>query len=121
MACIIVPARAVSNEPAGRPRPRGEESVHIREFQRLIERIYYDRDAARGVEGSFRWFVEEVGELARALRQRDPARLREEFSDALAWLATLASISGVELEAAVDRYAHGCPKCGRAPCECEGD
>lgn len=97
--------------------------MRIRKFQRLIERIYYDRDAARKVERSFRWLVGEAGELVRALRQRDQTRLWEEFSDALAWLSTLASISGVELEATVGRYAHahGCPQCGRAPCGCEGE
>ena len=37
----------------------------IQEFQNLIERIYYNRDAERGVEGTFVWFTEEVGELAK--------------------------------------------------------
>ena len=32
-------------------------------FQRLIEDIYYERDSARGVQGTLLWFVEEVGEL----------------------------------------------------------
>ena len=31
----------------------------------------------------------------------DPANLREEFADVLAWLTTLANISGVDLEQAV--------------------
>ena len=31
----------------------------IQEFQNLIERIYYNRDAERGVEGTFVWFTEE--------------------------------------------------------------
>ena len=36
----------------------------IQEFQNLIEQIYYNRDAERGVEGSFVWFKKKVGELA---------------------------------------------------------
>ena len=43
----------------------------IQEFQNLIERIYYNRDAERGVEGTFVWFTEEVGELAKEIR-REP-------------------------------------------------
>lgn len=90
----------------------------IAEFQRRIEAIYFARDQARGVEADFRWFVEEVGELAKALRRRDPAELAAEFADVFAWLSTLASLTGVELEEAVDKYAQGCPKCGGVPCRC---
>lgn len=91
----------------------------ISEFQRAIEQIYFQKDSARGLDGTFRWLVEEVGELARAIRHGERAQLSEEFADVLAWLSTTASICGVELEAAVRKYEHGCPKCGRAPCECE--
>ncbi|UCC68460.1 MAG: nucleotide pyrophosphohydrolase [Armatimonadota bacterium] len=93
--------------------------MEIREFQRSIERIYFERDSERGLEGSFRWFVEEVGELARAMREGEPGRMAEEFADVLAWLSTMSSICGVELEEAVGKYAAGCPKCGRTPCQCE--
>ena len=94
----------------------------ISEFQRRIEEIYLARDRARGRDGTFVWFVEEVGELARALaRPRDPhgTNLREEFADVLAWLSTLASISGVDLESvAREKYEKGCPKCHATPCAC---
>jgi NTP pyrophosphatase (non-canonical NTP hydrolase) len=90
----------------------------IEEFQRLIESIYYEKDSARGLEGDFRWFMEEVGELARAMRQGDKAQLSEEFADVFAWLSTMASICGVELDKAVNKYASGCPKCKQTPCEC---
>jgi NTP pyrophosphatase (non-canonical NTP hydrolase) len=93
--------------------------MQIREFQRQIERIYLEKDRARGIEGTFRWFVEEVGELARAMRRGDCRGLWEEFADAFAWLSTMASISGIDLEEAADRYAGGCPKCGATPCRCE--
>jgi len=93
--------------------------MQLREFQRLIERIYYAKDKQRGLEGAFRWFVEEVGELARAMRSSERVRLGEEFADCLAWLSTMASICEVELEQAVCKYAGGCPKCGRIPCGCD--
>jgi NTP pyrophosphatase (non-canonical NTP hydrolase) len=94
--------------------------MRIREFQKHIESIYYTRDKARGEALTFRWFAEEVGELARALRKGDRANLTEEFADVAAWLVTLASLSGVDLEDAVGKYAHGCPRCGGTPCTCPG-
>lgn len=92
----------------------------ISEFQDVIRATYYERDAGRGMAQTFMWFVEEVGELARALQNADMAAMEIEFADVLAWLATLASIAGVDLEAvAKARYGQGCPKCGRKPCVCE--
>lgn len=92
----------------------------LAEFQRLIEAIYGAKDRGRGLEGTFMWFAEEVGELTRALRRRERGRpLEEEFADVLAWLATLASIAGVDLEAAARaKYAGGCPRCASVPCRC---
>ena len=89
-----------------------------RAFQRLIEDIYFDRDSARGTQGTLLWFVEEVGELARALKGDDRDNLREEFADVLAWLSTLASMSGIDLEDAAGKYGSGCPKCRAVPCRC---
>jgi NTP pyrophosphatase (non-canonical NTP hydrolase) len=102
----------------------------IGEFQRLIETTYLAKDRARGLERTFMWFVEEVGELSRDLLHApvaagegtsvDPASpLAREFADVLAWLSTLASIAGVDLEAAARaKYGAGCPRCGRSPCAC---
>lgn len=93
--------------------------MEIREFQRLIERIYFEKDSRRGLAGTFMWFAEEVGELSRALRRKDRAELEGEFADCLAWLSTLASIAGVDLGAAARaKYAEGCPRCRSAPCCC---
>lgn len=92
--------------------------MEIAEFQRLIERIYYQKDRARGLDGTFRWFVEEVGELARAIREGEAGERAEEFADVLAWLSTLASICGVELAEAARKYELGCPKCQETPCGC---
>jgi NTP pyrophosphatase (non-canonical NTP hydrolase) len=94
--------------------------MELREFQDQIERIYLERDAARGVDRSFVWFTEEVGELAKELRQdtRDKTRLKEEMSDVLAWLVTLASLLDIDIAEAARRYADGCPKCHGTPCRC---
>lgn len=91
----------------------------LREFQRQIDATYGARDQARGVDGTFRWLVEEIGELARALRDPDPMRLEEEISDVLAWTVTVASLCGVDVDRAAGRYAAGCPKCGAVPCACQ--
>ena len=90
----------------------------LRAFQRRIEVLYGDRDQERGIDGTFVWFIEEVGELARALKGGDAENLREEFADVLAWLTTLASLAGVDMEEASRRYAGGCPRCGATPCSC---
>ena len=92
--------------------------MELAEFQRIIARTYLERDADRGTDGTFRRLVEEVGELARAIRHRDAPDLELETSDVLAWLASVASLTGVDLEAAAARYANGCPKCGELPCSC---
>jgi NTP pyrophosphatase (non-canonical NTP hydrolase) len=94
--------------------------VDIRAFQRQIELLYGERDRPRGIDRSFVWFTEEVGELAKEIR-REPRRedlLRLELSDVLAWLVTLASQLGIDMAEAADRYAQGCPKCGATPCAC---
>lgn len=89
------------------------------ELQRLIRDIYGAKDGSRGMEGTFMWFMQEVGELATALRQRDAEGQVLEFADVLAWLATLANIAGVDLQEAMARkYGAGCPGCGQTPCRC---
>ena len=65
------------------------------------------------------WFSEEVGELTRALRRDQQGELEGEFADVLAWLSTLASMKGIDLEAAARaKYAKGCPRCNGTPCAC---
>ena len=92
--------------------------MELGEFQARIEATFGARDRARGADGTFRWWVEEVGEVAKAMRAGDPAALRHELGDALAWLASVANAVGADLDRAVARYADGCPRCGRSPCGC---
>jgi NTP pyrophosphatase (non-canonical NTP hydrolase) len=92
--------------------------VRLSEFQDVIRRTYVERDRARGIDGTFRWMVEEVGELARSLRSGDHANRVHEASDVMAWLASVANLVDVDLEEAAARYASGCPRCGDAPCSC---
>ena len=113
---VSPPADAAQTPPAGLP----AGDVSLREFQALIERMFGAKDADRGAEATFLWFAEEVGELAAALRSGPREELALEFADVLAWLATLANIAGVDLDAAVRaKYGGGCPRCGAAVCRCD--
>src|SRR5919198_963443 len=102
-------------DPAPRP-----AAMTLSELQTLIRDTFGAKDASRGTSGTFMWFIEEVGELADALRGNRPkGHVAEEFADTLAWLATLANIAGVDLEEAFRaKYGAGCPECHQSPCAC---
>jgi NTP pyrophosphatase (non-canonical NTP hydrolase) len=94
-------------------------NVSLAEFQELIREMYLEKDLARGVEGTFLWLMEEVGELATALRNGTHEERLGEFADVLAWLTTIANVSGVDLSEAVTRkYGSGCPGCKKFVCTC---
>ncbi|MDA1007755.1 MAG: nucleotide pyrophosphohydrolase [Planctomycetota bacterium] len=84
--------------------------MRISDFQQHIRDRYFATDNARGVAGTFLWLAEEFGELAQELGNHakgkpDPEALAAEFADCLAWMATLANITGVDLEKAIhDKY-----------------
>jgi NTP pyrophosphatase (non-canonical NTP hydrolase) len=91
----------------------------LAELQNRIRDLYGEKDARRGIDGTFMWFMEEVGELSAALRGGRHDERVLEFADCLAWLATLANCAGVDLEDAMQRkYGEGCPGCHKAPCVC---
>lgn len=92
--------------------------VDVREFQRWMEERYGERDRARGIDRTFGWFVEEVGEVSRAMRKGTKEDLELEIGDAFAWLVSVANLAGVDVEKALSRYAKGCPKCAAVPCSC---
>lgn len=79
------------------------QTLTLSAFQKHISEKYEAADRARGTPGTWLWFSEEVGELARALARNDRANLDSEFADVLAWLCTLANINDVDLAAAVTR------------------
>jgi NTP pyrophosphatase (non-canonical NTP hydrolase) len=94
--------------------------LSLRDLQSLIQKMYGAKDQARGIEGTFMWLMEEVGELSAALREGDQAALELEFADVLAWLATIANVAGVDLDAAIrKKYGSGCPGCGEFLCKCD--
>ncbi len=92
--------------------------VQIATFQELMARTYGERDRRRGTAASVAWLVEEVGELARAVRKGTEAEQLAEVGDVLAWLASITDQLGLSLDEAAQRYASGCPRCTTLPCSC---
>lgn len=94
-------------------------SISLGDLQQLIRDMYLEKDVARGIDGTFMWLMEEVGELAAALRHGSHEDRLEEFADVLAWLTTIANVAGVDMaEAVVRKYGSGCPGCGQFVCTC---
>jgi len=112
--------------------------MDLRDFQNLIRKMYFEKDVARGVSGTYMWLAEELGELAsdlrkvEQLRQADSsdaesqsklekveANLKTEFADVIAWLVTIANVVDVDLvDALTEKYGDGCPGCGNFVCDC---
>ncbi len=105
--------------PLGENTEQKKTELTVGDFQKLIRQMYHEKDVARGVEGTFMWLMEEVGELSTALRERDRKNQLEEFADVLAWLCTIANVCEIDLTEAIQRkYGSGCPGCGRLACTC---
>ena len=93
--------------------------MHIHEFQTMMKNLYFHRDSNRGLKGTYKWFLDEVGELGEAIEEKDVEAAEREFADVIAWLASLANIIGINLEkATLKKYMGRCPKCKKAPCQC---
>jgi NTP pyrophosphatase (non-canonical NTP hydrolase) len=72
--------------------------MQIHEFQEMMRRLYFERDSARGTQGTFNWLVDEITELGEELKGTDREATEKEFADVIAWLASLASVKGIDLE-----------------------
>jgi len=93
--------------------------MHIRKFQEMMRHLYYSRDFKRGTEATYNWLVNEVRELGDALESGSKKGLEDEFADVIAWLASLANVTNIDLErAALSKYDGKCPKCAHSPCAC---
>lgn len=98
------------------------KQISIDEFQKLIREMYFEKDASRGIDGTFMWLMEEVGELAAALRDGTQEERMGEFADVLAWLVTIANVAEIDLtEAVMKKYGSGCPGCDQLVCTCPNE
>ncbi|HHN46588.1 MAG TPA: nucleotide pyrophosphohydrolase [Planctomycetes bacterium] len=95
--------------------------MKINDFQQAINKTFGARDRARGLERSFLWLVEEVGELAEAIRHGEKSAVEHEVGDVLAWLVSVANIAEIDVNSAAKRFYDGCPYCHNAPCRCDED
>jgi NTP pyrophosphatase (non-canonical NTP hydrolase) len=94
--------------------------ISLRDFQQLIRDMYVEKDIARGIDGTFMWLMEEVGELASSLREGTAEEQAAEFADVLAWLVTIANLADIDLaEAVTNKYGAGCPGCSKLICTCD--
>ena len=85
----------------------------------MMRRLFLHRDYERGVKGTYDWLKDELDELWEALEGKDMKAAEREFADVIAWLASLANITGINLEkAAINKYNSKCPKCQQSPCFC---
>lgn len=70
----------------------------LRELQEVADRVYGRLEPERAVA----WTLEELGELAQAMRRASSSRhLEEELGQLFAWVLCLANINGVDLGRAI--------------------
>ncbi|MHA1590332.1 MAG: MazG nucleotide pyrophosphohydrolase domain-containing protein [Candidatus Njordarchaeales archaeon] len=82
----------------------------FKEFQKIIRDAYFERDSARGLDRTFMWFIEEVGELARAIKNGNRENIEEEIADVAAWLVSIANLLNVDIEKAILKKYRNPPK-----------
>lgn len=96
-----------------------QDRWEVSRWQLMFEEIYGHANRAAGeVNIGFR-MLEEVGEVVRECRAREPKQVRYHLPDVFAWLCALCSVRELRLtEVAWDRYQAGCPTCRQIPCLC---
>ncbi|MFX0001419.1 MAG: MazG nucleotide pyrophosphohydrolase domain-containing protein [Candidatus Hodarchaeota archaeon] len=95
--------------------------MKISELQNLIKELYFKQDLSRGISATFIWLVEEIGEFARILNNKEIeiSKASEELSDIIAWTCSLANLLDIDLEFALsEKYPGKCIKCRSNPCIC---
>ena len=96
--------------------------MKISEFQNLIRDLYFKKDHNRGVNATFVWLIEEIGEFARILRREEINinNASEELADIIAWINSLANLLSIDLESAIlKKYPGKCYRCHSNPCICQ--
>jgi NTP pyrophosphatase (non-canonical NTP hydrolase) len=96
--------------------------MEISDFQDLLKELYLQNDLNRGVNSTFIWLIEEIGELATLLNtiDIDKKKVSKEIADIIAWTISIANILEIDIEKALsDKYPNKCKKCSSSPCTCE--
>jgi len=95
--------------------------MRISEFQVLLKKLYLHKDLNRGINSTYIWLIEEIGELATLLnaQELDKKKISEELADIIAWTISIANILSIDIEEALgNKYPNKCKKCNSSPCNC---
>ena len=94
--------------------------MKIEEAQDMMRKVYFERDRARGIDGTLRRTFEELDELQEAIENKGSAQaLADEVADVFAWLCSLANLLEIDVsEAFYRKYTDACSKCKKSPWEC---
>jgi NTP pyrophosphatase (non-canonical NTP hydrolase) len=94
--------------------------MKIEDAQEMMQKIYFERDRARGISGTLQRTSEELNELREAIRHgKDVSSIEEEVADVFAWLCSLANLLDIDIsEAFYNKYTDACSKCKNSPCIC---
>ncbi|MFX0011530.1 MAG: MazG nucleotide pyrophosphohydrolase domain-containing protein [Candidatus Hermodarchaeota archaeon] len=95
--------------------------MKVSEFQKLIAQLYLKKDKKRGLQKTFTWLVEEIGELASLIKLSEVniTSIKDELADIIAWTVSVANILDIDIEEAlIDKYPYRCSKCNSSPCKC---
>ena len=95
--------------------------MRISEFQALLKKLNIRKDLNRGINSTYIWLIEEIGELATLLnaQELDEKKISEELADVIAWTISIANILNIDIEKALDtKYPNKCKKCNFSPCNC---
>ena len=95
--------------------------MKISDFQNLMRELYFHRDSERGINRTFIWLVEEIGELANLIKYEkiEKKHISEEIADIIAWTNSLANLLDINIEKALsEKYPKRCIKCNSSPCQC---
>ena len=95
--------------------------MKISDFQNLMRELYFHRDSERGINRTFIWLVEEIGELANLIKYEkiEKKHISEEIADIIAWTNSLANLLDINIEKALsEKYPKKRLKCNSSPCQC---
>ena len=65
------------------------------------------------------YLIEEIGELATALREESIEECGSEFADCFAWLISIANLKGIDVEKEFVKKYSKCNVCLDIPCICD--
>lgn len=90
----------------------------VSELQGLVARLYADHLERQGLDGSLESLNDRARRLHEDLAGTDLEMHARHLTDLLVDVVSVAIELGVDLEASLRYFVHGCPSCGANPCDC---